>query len=146
MKLAWLLAVMPLTSVGAEFAMLEDETSSGSWRVQLQARPLSQSKAHEWGARGWSQKTPALCISELNLQNKGLPVPVAKRFYADLCDVNRIWIIEEKSNVTLVLDGGDASSGYRVELKIENRRLISRTIKSFGLVVERTILNYPVIR
>lgn len=147
MKIAWMLGALVVLSARAEVPILEDETPSGLWQARVQqARLITQSEARTLGAYGAGSRQRVACVSELVLRNRGRQLPLLAKFYSDLCDVNRMWLVEGKSTLTVVLEGSDASEGYRAEFAFTDGRLVSRTITSLGEVVERTVRSYPVLR
>lgn len=95
-----------------------------------------------WGA---GMPHPVVCVISMTVARGKQTILIPAKLYADLCSVNRLWFVERKEAITLVLEGGDASESFRAEFSFIGSRLTQRTVRHgySEKVIERTQLSLP---
>jgi hypothetical protein len=90
-------------------------------------------------------RRPCSPIDYLEILIDGNPLFVARSVYADLADVNTASLGQEKGKFVLILNGGDASESYTVEISFDGQQVKQRIFRAneSGQVMQKTIYFVP---
>ena len=125
-------------------------TNGVQYDVQLQRRfivHLESPSARRFGYWGTGLNPPVHCVSLLSIKRAKKRVIIAAKHYLDLCEVNRMWLSEEKGLLILTLEGSDASDSYRAKFVLRGTHVIERSVSDGETqkVLERTTFGYPAV-
>lgn len=72
--------------------------------------------------------TECFKVDNINVSVNGREIIFPKSILWNLSNLNRGKVVIEKEQMMLLLDGGDASSGYCLKLDFDDKRIIRKTI------------------
>lgn len=114
-------------------AQMDDEIIMANgvrYEVNIQQRIRSDLRRRPaFGYWGAAMPRPVSCLASLTVLRGKQSIPVPAKLYLDLCSVNRLWLEERKGTMVAVLDGGDASEGFRAEFVFIGARLAERSVR-----------------
>lgn len=84
---------------------------------------------------------PCSLVDYLEISVNDKPLFVARSVYADLADVNKVNVQQQKGVFILTVDGGDASESYRVKVIFDEQSIRKRILMNneTGQVLQETI-------
>jgi len=128
MILAWLATIAFGQGASQTHGYLK--ASGGSYSVEVVTKPVTFRSGTEqstfWGGGG--RTPPEEIVTGIVLKSKNTVIRVPRSAYADLSNVNRIWIVKTKGGCVVHLEGGDASVAYRAIFTVRGTDLIDRKV------------------
>jgi hypothetical protein len=84
-------------------------------------------KQQYWGGGGRTPTEVKVLRLVASRRNQALHVP--RSAYADLANMNRVWLEKAKGGVKLRIEGGDADVGYDSTLTFRGDRIVRRVVR-----------------
>ena len=116
-------------NVGVGFAQ---SASKGAYRAQVRSTAVKQPDyllhGRWWGGGGRS--LPEAAMSEITIHRNGRKVYVPRSAYADLSNINKVWVVTTAKGCEVRFEGGDAHSGYFGKLSLVGDTVTERVVRS----------------
>ncbi|MBB5191093.1 hypothetical protein HNQ50_001816 [Silvimonas terrae] len=118
-------------------------------RISTHTVPISPSDtaaAHGGNSSGCTfSRAPCSLVDSLTLTVDGRALFVARSVFADLADLQTATVRQQNKQFVLVLQGGDASESYSVDISFDADRVRQRTVSDYDGrdLLQKTIYYKP---
>jgi hypothetical protein len=79
-----------------------------------------------WGIDGGY---PTFIVQKFSLKLNGRDILIPRKFWADICNLSKASINEEKKCVVITIKGGDAAGSFIAKYKIKGDNLVERLVR-----------------
>jgi hypothetical protein len=103
----------------------------GDYKVKVFCEPVRQEilqRQQYWGGGG--RTLPELRVARMVMSRRNQEIYVPRSVYADLSNINRMWLENLKHGVKLRIEGGDAHAGYEAAVTLFKDKVASRIVRS----------------